>query len=137
MDPFSVTVGTIALVQFCIKSGTLLRDAIKSIKTANKEVTHIHTEIEYLIEVLQALERNVKEDENTLDSLKPVLEQCAEACDDLSKAISDATADTKQPTEGIRIWMRLKRRGTDIEAFRKLIDSYKATLTVAIADLNL
>jgi uncharacterized protein YoxC len=137
MDPFSVTVGTVALVQLCIKSSILLRNAIKSIKTTNQEVKHLWTEVEYLIEVLQALERNVKEDEDTFDSLKSVLEQCTQACNDLNKAISNAVATTKQPTEGIRIWIRLKCHGTDIEAFKKLIDSYKATLTIAIADVNL
>lgn len=137
MDPFSLTVGTVTLVQICIKSTILLRDAIKSIKTANQDVKHLLTEVEYLIEVLQALERNVKKDEDTFDSLKLVLEQCTQACNDLHKAISNAAKDTKQPIEGIRIWIRLKCHGTDIEAFKKLIDSYKATLTVAIADVTL
>ncbi|KAJ4984186.1 hypothetical protein SVAN01_10294 [Stagonosporopsis vannaccii] len=137
MDPFSLVVGTLTLVQLCIKSSTLLRNAIKAIKTTNQEVKHLLTEIEYLIDVLQALERNVKEEKDTFDSLKFVLEQCTQACDDLTKAISKAAGDPKQPTEGMRVWIRLKCHGSDIEAFKKLIDSYKATLTIAIADVNL
>jgi|SRR5690242_555650 len=137
MDPFSITVGTVALVQLCITSSTLLRNAVKAIKTANQEVKHLLTEIEYLIEVLQALERNVKEDTDTFDSLRFVLEQCTQACNDLNKAISKAVGDPKQPAEGMKVWIRLKCHGSDIEAFKKLIDSYKATLTIAIADVNL
>jgi uncharacterized protein YoxC len=137
MDPFSLTVGTLTLVQLCIKSSILLRNAIKSINATNQEVKHLWTEVEYLIEVLQALERNIKEEKDTFDSLKFVLEQCTQACNDLNEAITKAAGDTKQPTAGIRVWVRLKCHGTDIDAFKKLIDSYKATLTIAIADVNL
>ncbi|KAJ4310818.1 hypothetical protein N0V94_008255 [Neodidymelliopsis sp. IMI 364377] len=59
------------------------------------------------------------------------------ACNDLTKAISKAAGDPKQPAEGVKVWIRLKCHGSDIEAFKKLIDSYKATLTIAIADVNL
>lgn len=137
MDPFSVIVGTVTLVQLCIKSITSLRNAIKAIKTSNQEVKHLLTEVEYLLDVLQAFERNVKENTDTFDSLKFVLEQCTQACNDLNEAISKAAGDPKQPTEGIKVWIRLKCHGSDIEAFKKLIDSYKATLTIALADVNL
>ncbi|KAJ4341296.1 hypothetical protein N0V95_007272 [Ascochyta clinopodiicola] len=137
MDPFSIAVGTVTLVQLCIQSSILLRNAIKAIKTTKQEVMHLLTEIEYLIEVLQALERNVKEDTDTFNSLQFVLVQCTQACNGLTEAISKAAGNPKQPTEGIKVWIRLKCHGNDIEAFQKLIDSYKATLTIAIADANL
>lgn len=137
MDPFSVVIGTLTLVEICIKSSSLLHKAISGIKTSNQELRHLVAELESLIEVLKALERNIRDNTDTFDSLKIILERCAQACDELNKAVRIAVGDTKQPQEGIKIWIKLKRHGSDIEAFKKLIDSYKATLTIAIADANL
>jgi archaellum component FlaC len=137
MDPFSLVIGTLTLVQLCIKSSALLYDAVNSIKTKNQEIKLFVAEIKSLIDVLQALEQNVEKDANTFGSLNCVLEQCQYACDNLNKAVAKASGDSKQQFEGIKIWIRLKRHEGDIEAFKKLIDSYKATLTIAIADANL
>jgi archaellum component FlaC len=137
MDPFSLVVGTLTLVQLCIKSGSVLHDAINSIKTNNQEIRLFLAEIESLIKVLQALERNVKQDADTFKSLDFVLEQCTSACDNLNKTVVKAFGDSKQQFEGMKVWIRLKRHAGDIEAFKKLVDSYKATLTIAVADANL
>ncbi|KAH6629795.1 hypothetical protein C7974DRAFT_413554 [Boeremia exigua] len=136
MDPFSVVVGTLGLVQLCIKSSALLRDAIQSINSGHRETKNLLTEIESLIGILVSLERNIRAEKDTFSSLDFVLEQCTRACDDLNKAVSRALGGRKQ-SDGIKTWIRLKRQETDIEEFRKLVDSYKATLTIAIADVNL
>lgn len=137
MDPFSITIGTLALVQLCIKSSSLLHNAINSINTNHQEVMHVLGELRSLIEVLQALERNVKEDPDAFETLNLVLKPCTHACDNLNKALAKAFGDSKQQFEGIKVWIRLKRHESDIEAFKKLVDSYKATLTIAVADANL
>ncbi|KAH7371725.1 hypothetical protein BKA66DRAFT_551508 [Pyrenochaeta sp. MPI-SDFR-AT-0127] len=137
MDPFSIVVGTLTLVQVCLKSSDLLYDAINSIRTDHQEVKHLLNEIKSLVEVLKALERNVKEDTDTYGSLDFVLEQCTHTCDNLNKAVAKAFGDSKQQFEGIKVWIRLKRHENDIEGFKKLIDSYKATLTIAVVDANL
>lgn len=136
MDPFSVVVGTLGLVQLCIKSSALLRDAIRSINSNHQETRSLLAELESLIGILRSLERNVRAEKGIFDSLDLILEQCARACDDLSTAVSRAVGQSKQ-FEGIRVWIKLKRQEGDIEGFKKLIDSYKATLTIAVADANL
>jgi ABC-type transporter Mla subunit MlaD len=136
MDPFSIAVGTLALVQLCIKSSALLRDAIQSINSTNQEVRNILAELGSLIEILQSLERNATADKDAFTSLDFVLKQCTRACDNLHEALSKALGDSNQ-SKGIKVWIRLKRQENDIEGFKKLIDSYKATLTIAVADANL
>jgi hypothetical protein len=85
---------------------------------------------------LRSLERNVRAEKDIFNSLNLILKQCACACDNLSKVVLRVVRDSKQ-FKGIKVWIKLKRQESDIKGFKRLIDSYKATLTIAVADANL
>lgn len=137
MDPLSITVSVLALVQFCIKSSASLHKAIDGFNNSKRDVQHLKAEVGNLNIVLQALEKHIQEATDNFEILRLILQQCGQTCADFDKAVLDALGDPGDRLQGMKAWIRLQYRGSDIDNFRKLIGSYKATITIALADLNL
>lgn len=137
MDPVSMTVNVLTLVTFCVKSTATLHKAIDGFKSSKRDVQHLKNDIGDLNIVLQALERNVGESTENFEVLKLVLQQCTQECEDFHKAVLEALGEPDNRLQGVKAWVRLQYHGNDIESFRKLIGSYKATLTIVLADSNL
>jgi Fungal N-terminal domain of STAND proteins len=127
MDPFSTAVSILTLVTFCVNSSTSLYRTIDGLKSRKQDVRYLKTEVENLNIVLQALEKNIEETTENFEVLRLILQQCDQACKDFEKEV----------LESLRAWAKLQYLGSDINNFRKLIGSYKATMTIALADSNL
>ncbi|KAH8589567.1 hypothetical protein B0O99DRAFT_581513 [Bisporella sp. PMI_857] len=137
MDPISITVSVLTLAHLCVKSSASLHNAIDGFNSSKRDVQHLKADIGDLNIVLQALEKNIQESTENFEVLRLVLQQCAQACDDFRKAVLEALGEPEDRLQGIKAWVKLQYRGSDIESFRKLIGSYKATMTIALADSNL
>jgi len=137
MDPFSITASTLTLATACVKSSALLYKAIEGFRSARTDVQNLRSDVGDLNIVLQALEKNIQESTENFEVLKLILQQCADACETFHKAVLVALGQPDDRLQGIKAWVRLQYHGSNIESFRKLIGSYKATMTIALADSNL
>jgi len=137
MDPLSITASVLTLVQVCIKSSAALYSAIDGFNSSKSDIRNLKAEVGDLNIVLQALERHVQQTTKNFEVLKLILQQCGEACEAFNKAVLAAFGESGNRLQGVKAWVRLQLRGNDIESFRKLIGSYKATMTIALADSNL
>ena len=137
MDPISITVSVLSLVHFCVKSSALLHEAIDGFNSSKRDVQQLKADIGDLNIVLQALAKNIQESTENFEMLRLILQQCTRACEDFHKAVLEALGKPENRFQGIKAWARLQYRGNDIDSFRKLIASYKATMTIALADSNL
>ena len=59
------------------------------------------------------------------------------ACSDFEQEILKCSADTTENRTSFRGWARLKYMGEDIDGFRRLLASYKLTISVALTDATL
>jgi Fungal N-terminal domain of STAND proteins len=137
MDPFSTAVSILTLVTFCVNSSTSLYRTIDGLKSRKQDVRYLKTEVENLNIVLQALEKNIEETTENFEVLRLILQQCDQACKDFEKEVLESLRDSDGRLQEIKAWAKLQYLGSDINNFRKLIGSYKATMTIALADSNL
>lgn len=137
MDPLSITVSAVTLVTVCLKSSALLYKAIEGFNSSRTDVERLKADVGDLNIVLQALEKNMQESSENFDTLKLILQQCVDACDEFRKEVMKALGGSGERLQGVKAWVKLQYHGNDIEGFRKLIASYKATMTIALADSNL
>ncbi|KAK5077838.1 hypothetical protein LTR64_003761 [Lithohypha guttulata] len=133
MDPVTI----VSLVALCVTSSASLYKTIDSLKSRKQDVRHLKTEVGDLNIVLQALAKNIEETTENFEVLRLILEHCGQACKDFEEEVLDNVGKSDNRLEGVRAWAKLQLKGGDIDNFRKLIGSYKATLTIALADANL
>lgn len=137
MDPFSTSVTILTLATLCVQATTSLYKTINGINSRKEDVRSLKTEVEDLNVVLQALEKNLEEGTEHFEILRLILQHCRQACVRFEEAVLVALKDAGGPFQDIKIWTKLQFLGSNISDFRKLIGSYKATLTIALADSNL
>jgi Fungal N-terminal domain of STAND proteins len=137
MDPLSITVSILTLATICVQSSASLYGTIDSFKSRKQDVRILKTEVGALNIVLQALEKNIEESSENFEVLRIILQHCHQACKDFEKTVLEEFRDSGSRLQEIKAWAKLQYLGNDINKFRKLIGSYKATMTVALADANL
>lgn len=133
MDPVTI----FSLVTLCISSSASLYKAVDAIKSRKQDVRHLKKEVGDLNIVLQALAKNLEETTENFEILRLILEQCGRACKDFEEKVLDKLGKTESPLKDVKAFARLQLLGGSVNSFRKLIGSYKATLTIALADANL
>ncbi|KAH7308612.1 hypothetical protein B0I35DRAFT_98946 [Stachybotrys elegans] len=136
-DPLSITSGVIAIVTFTIQSSTALYHAIESFKTYPKRVAELKTQLWALIDVLKSLEALSREDVTACRLLESPLKQCGKACQEFKCLLEECRRSSTSGRLSLSEWMRLRYRNGDIITFMESIESYKSTISIAIADTNL
>ena len=137
MDPVSITVSILTLATFCVQSSTSLYKTIDGFKSRKQDVRNLKTEVGALNIVLQALEKNIEESTENFEVLRIILQHCHQACENFEKSVLEAFRDSGGRLQEVKAWAKLQCLGSDINKFRKLISSYKTTITIALADANL
>lgn len=133
MDPLSI----LMLVGFGITSSTSLYKIIDGLNSRKQEIRYLKAEVGDLKIVLQALVKNIEETSENFEILRLILEQCDVACKNFEKEVLSKVGESKSRVGEVKVWTRLQFLGGDIGKFQRLIGSYKATVTIALADANL
>ncbi|KAH7304102.1 hypothetical protein B0I35DRAFT_363814 [Stachybotrys elegans] len=138
-EVIGVTSGIVALATFAFKSGSKLRDEIQSFKTLPRQVRELLTELSGLTLVLQRLsETGDLGLDVDLAAVRLTLEQCKQACDDVTTELRTYYSQSGLDRASFRDWLKLKCSGGDgIEGFRQQLIGYKSTITVALSFANL
>lgn len=133
MDPVSI----LTLVGFGITSSTSLYKIIDGLKSRKQEIRQLKAEVGDLNIVLQALAKNIEETTENFEVLRLILEQCVQACKSFETEVLNNVGKSGSRVEEVKAWTKLQFLGGEIINFQKLIGSYKATMTIALADANL
>lgn len=136
-DPISVAAGVVALVTFGVQASSSLLQLIKDFKRAPSTVRQLKEELEALVAVLQSLKATVEDAESDFTPLETPLYQCSKACRDFEAILSHFAGRSKSAKTSFQDWAKLRYLGSDISGFRDMITGYKATISIALCNVNL
>lgn len=141
-DPLSITASVIAVAGLAYSSSKTLYQTIADIRDAPETFAHLKSDIETLYQTIYSLQQELKKEDSdaalsdaqksNLREVKPTLEACHSACDAFKGKIEKLLGSS---TDGnICIWDRLKLQFQDKEigAFQARLESFKATLSIAL-----
>lgn len=133
MDPVTI----VSLVTLCISSTTALYKTIEGLQSRKQDVRNLKGEVGNLNVVLQAVSKNIEDTTQEFEVLQVILQHCNQACKDFNETVLNKVRLSNGRFDEFKSWAKIQYLGGDIDNFRKLIGSYKATLTIALADSNL
>lgn len=137
-DPVSLASGILTLITFASKSSVVLYKSIESYRSHPKNVRDLKEELEALTGVLQVLSETVeKHKEIDISALKLPLLRCGKACQEFEEALAKCSSRSGGSKTSFRDWAKLKYLGDGIDEFRRTLASYKSTITIALALVNL
>lgn len=136
-DPISAASGVLALVTFSVQATSSLLQVIHEFKQAPSTVRRLKEELEALSTVLQSLKTNPVDTETEFAALKIPLYRCSKVCEEFEAKLSHLAGNSTGAKARFKDWTKLKYLGSDINGFRDMIAGYKATISIALCNLNL
>ena len=137
MDPLSTVAGVMAVVTFALQSSKILYEAVNGFQRLPQSIKDLKAELKSLHGVLEALKDTVATPGVDLSALELPLRQCGKACVDFEKLVSRCSRHSTDSRRSFRDWARLRYLGDDVEGFQKMIAGYKATVTIALANISM
>jgi hypothetical protein len=136
-EAIGIASGLFTLAGFALKSTQLLCEAIRSFQSSKREVRQLKEGLEDLVAVLASLQGLSTEDNPSLSALKSPLLRCGRACEDFGAVIVKCAPHADEDRKRFRDWAKLTYMGDDIEKFKNMLEGYKSTICIALADANL
>lgn len=138
-DPLSIATGVLTLAGFALSSSVQLYNIINGLQSQNRKTRALQSELGALKTVLESLFETINSSEPDVDfsALRTPLEQCGEACKNYSELIAKFTKHTKSTRSSVRDWFKQQYLWGDVTDFKEMIAAYKATITIAIVNVNL
>lgn len=139
MDPVSLTCSVIALVQFAFSSSVALTTTIRSLQGHDKRTLALKRELIDLAAVLESLRQTIESNPGLdFDALKSPLHRCGNACTEYGELIGRFTKHSGSGTWGnVRDWVKQKYLQGDVTDFKDMLAGYKATINIAVANVNM
>ncbi|KAJ6781862.1 hypothetical protein PWT90_06519 [Aphanocladium album] len=140
MDPVSITCAVITVGGFALTSAVQLRKLVHGLQDQNRRTRALQNELTALGLVLESLIDTISasEPDAAFGTLKDPLQQCGEACNSYNRLLADKlTKHTTSARPSIRVWFNQQRYWGDVTEFREMISAYKATISIAIANINI
>jgi hypothetical protein len=138
-DPLSITTGILAVGGFALKSSIGLHRIIRDLRSQNRDARALKTELSDLTEVLSSLLDTIASNPGLdFNALKLPLQRCGNACEEYGRIIAQCTKhSTETSRSSIRDWITQKYLQGDINDFKAMLASYKATINIALANANI
>jgi hypothetical protein len=127
----------LTLAQFAFQSSIALYQLLKSFENHNSRVRDLESELSALSEVLSALAGTIEARKGDMSTLKIPLQQCGNVCADFRKEVVKCCTHSNSTRTSFRDWAKLRYMGDDMDGFRRLISSYKLTISIALSDATL
>ncbi|KAJ5751485.1 uncharacterized protein N7511_008450 [Penicillium nucicola] len=129
--------GLIGSTAFAIYWSASLFKMIQNVKSRRKQARDLAKELESLQEILQRFRNSIDATpENSLVDLGFPLLQCGNACKVFEEKIDRSSKLSGVTIIDFRDWAHLKYMDEDIDAFRRLLASYKTAFIVALANAD-
>jgi chaperonin cofactor prefoldin len=135
-DPLSIASGVLPLSAFAFISSVSLYQSVRSFQS-NKVIRELKGELEALGNAIQSLRQLVSKDDDQFKTLCLPLLRCGQACKDYEEVIANFTKHSSESKTSSRDWAKLQYLGSDIVGFKNMLARYKATIGIAIGNINL
>lgn len=137
-EVIGVASGIAGLGTVALQSSVALYQTINSYQSHQQRVRDLAEEAGALSGVLESLIATVgSASDLDFSALEIPLKRCGKACDEFKEEIQKCSARSGGSRASFRDWARLKYMGDDVDGFRRLLASYKMTITVALTDATL
>jgi vacuolar-type H+-ATPase subunit I/STV1 len=136
-EPIGVTSGVLTLVGFAWQSSVVLYRTIQSFQSNKRAVRELKEELDALAAVLASLKDLSNDADTAFTVLKIPLYRCGNACEEFNKVIEKIAPRSDQERKSFRDWARWVYKGDNIDEFKRMLAAYKATINIAIGDINL
>lgn len=138
IDPASITCSVVELVSFALSSTTKLADHVHTFQEHDKRTLALKRELSDLTGVLDSLLEicNVKPDIN-FDALKSPLDRCGHACKEYGELVARFTKRSNGTAASIRSWVTQRYLQGDVTDFKDMLAGYRATINMAVANVNM
>jgi hypothetical protein len=136
-EAIGIASGLLTVAGFALKSTQLLCETVRSFQSSKREVRQLREGLEDLTGVLGSLQDLSTEDNPALSALKRPLLRCGRACQDFMAVIVKCAPHANEDRRRFRDWAKLTYMGDDIEKFKYMLEGYKSTICIALADANL
>lgn len=140
-DPFSISVGVIAIAGLAYSSAKTLKETITSFVNAPKIFLDIGSDLQTLQDLLRALQLPLNGVPNTdfsddakatFESMRPALESCKGLCDDFTVKLSKLTSHSHG--DKVSWWDRTKLHFNekDVALLKMDLEKHKQTVDMVI-----
>jgi len=136
-EAIGVASGALALAVFAFKSSVSLYQTVGSFQSSKREIRELKEELKSLQQVIEPLEMLASADEVRFNGLCLPLLCCGKACKEFDELIAKCTKHSKESKTSFRDWATLQYKSKDMVGFKNLLAGYKATISIAIGDINL
>ncbi|TQV90532.1 hypothetical protein IF1G_10855 [Cordyceps javanica] len=138
-EAIGVASGLVALATFACQSSVMLYESVSSFQSHQQRVRDLAEETGALAEVLNSLVDAARANpELRIPALAVPLKRCAKACEEFRQEIEKFSARSIAGSRtSFRDWARLKYMGEDVDGFRRLLSSYKMTISIALTNASL
>lgn len=140
MDPVSITCAVITVGGFTIKCAVELNKIVHGLQDQNRKTRALQNELIALIFVLESLVDTIKTSQSdaAFGTLEDPLQQCGEACETYRQLLTNKLTKRSASTlPSLRVWINQKRYLEDVTEFKEIISAYKATISIALVNINM
>lgn len=139
MDPVSITCAVITVGGFALTSTVQLNKIVHGLQNQNRKTRALQNELTALELILESLLDTINESkpDAAFGTLQDLLKQCGEVCKSYSQLLTKLTKPVTSTRPSIRVWYNQQRYWGDVTEFKEMISAYKATISIAIVNINM
>jgi DNA mismatch repair ATPase MutS len=129
----------LGLTIFAYDTSKSLYEAVSSFRTQRKTVKDLQDELNSLTTILGSIRTYAEglEEVQRLEPLRKPLERCLTICQEMRESLEACTKHSAEGRGSVRDWLNMRYHGKSFEDIRKQLSSYKSTLSITFASINM
>ena len=138
-EAIGVTSGILTLVVVAYNTSKSLYDAVSSFKNQRKIIQDIQSDLSALTAVLTLIREQVRAspDSTKFEPLQQPLQCCRTTCQEMLDMLNQCRKHATDNHDSVRDWLALQYRGTNLDVLKQRLASYKSTLSITFAVINM
>jgi hypothetical protein len=121
------------------ESSKSLYEAVSSYKSQRKIVKDVQTDLGSLVTVIDSIRQQARgsQDDDKFEPLRHPLQCCQATCQEMQEMLDVCTRHAKDGRDSVRDWLNMQYRAKSFADMRQRFASYKSTLSIAFASINM
>ncbi|KAB8072334.1 hypothetical protein BDV29DRAFT_177530 [Aspergillus leporis] len=129
----------LGLTIFAYDTSKSLHEAVSSFRTQRKTIKDLQDELNSLTTILGSIHTHVEgsDEVERLEPLQEPLKCCLTICQEMRETLQACTKHSAEGRDSVRDWLNMRYHGKSFEDIRKRLNSYKSTLSITFASINM
>lgn len=129
----------LGLTIFAYDTSKSLYEAVSNFRTQRKTIKDLQNELNSLTTILGSIRAHVEQSDKVqrLEPLQEPLECCLTICQEMRETLEACTKHSAEGRDSIRDWLNMRYHGKSFEDMTKRLNSYKSTLSITFASINM